>query len=53
MLGHVARMGELRNAYKDLVGKPEVTRTLWGFKHIRQDNIKVDLNNRVEGCTLD
>jgi hypothetical protein len=45
--GHVARMGETRNAYKILVGKPE-----WEKAHGRhrlnwEDNIKIGLRGRV------
>jgi hypothetical protein len=41
--GHVARMGEKRNAYRILVGKPEGKRPLG--RPIRRwvDNIKMDL----------
>jgi hypothetical protein len=28
-VGHVARMGEVRNAYNILVGKPEDEETTW------------------------
>jgi hypothetical protein len=41
--GHIARMGEKRNAYRLLVGKPEGKRPLGGPKHRRVDNIKLDL----------
>jgi hypothetical protein len=37
--GHVARMGEKRNAYRILVGNPEGRRP----KHRWVDNIKMDL----------
>jgi len=37
---HVACMGEMRNAYKILVGKPEGKRPP---KHRSEDNIKMDL----------
>jgi hypothetical protein len=41
--GHVARMGERRNAYRVLVGKPEGKRLL-GKPGLRwEDNIKMDL----------
>jgi hypothetical protein len=33
MNGHAARMGEMRNAYKLLVGKPERKRVLWRRGH--------------------
>jgi hypothetical protein len=41
--GHVARMGEKRNAYRILVGKPEVKGPLEGLRHKWEDNIKMDL----------
>jgi hypothetical protein len=40
---HVARMGEKRNAYKILVGKPEGKRPLRRPRHRCVDNIKMDL----------
>jgi hypothetical protein len=41
--GHVAEMGERRNAYRRLVGKPEGKRPL-GRPRLRWvDNIKIDL----------
>jgi hypothetical protein len=41
--GHVARMGETRNAYRILVGKPEGKRPLGRPKRMWVDNIKMDL----------
>jgi hypothetical protein len=41
--GHVARMGETRNAYMILVGKPEGKRPLGRPRHRRVDNNKMDL----------
>jgi hypothetical protein len=41
--GHVARMGEKRNAYKLLVGKPEGKRPLGRPRHRWVDNIWMDL----------
>jgi hypothetical protein len=41
--GHVARMGEKRNAYRVLVRKPEGKRTLGRQRHRWKDNIKIDL----------
>jgi hypothetical protein len=49
-VGHVARMGETRNAYRILVGKPE------GKKPVRRwvDNIKMDLErDRIGWYELD
>jgi hypothetical protein len=41
--GHVARMGEKRNVYKLLVGKPEGKRPLGRPRRRWMDNIKMDL----------
>jgi hypothetical protein len=41
--GHVARMGERRGAYRDLVGKPEGSRPLGKPRRSWEDNIKMDL----------
>jgi hypothetical protein len=41
--GHAARMGEKRNAYRILVGKPEVRRPLGRPRRRWMDNIKMDL----------
>jgi hypothetical protein len=41
--GHVARMGEKRNAYRILVGKPERKRPLGKPRRRWVDNIKMDL----------
>jgi hypothetical protein len=41
--GHVARLGEKRNAYRILVGKPEGTRPLGRPRRRWVDNIKMDL----------
>jgi hypothetical protein len=40
---HVARMGEKRNPYKILMGKPEGKRPLGRSRHRWVDNIKIDL----------
>jgi hypothetical protein len=42
-MGHVARMGEKRNAYRLLVGKPEVRRPLGRPRHMWLDSIRMDL----------
>jgi hypothetical protein len=43
LAGHVARMGDRRNAYKILVGKPEGKRPL-GRPRLRwEDNTRMDL----------
>jgi hypothetical protein len=41
--GHVARVGEKRNAYRILVGKPEERRPLGRPRRRWVDNIKIDL----------
>jgi hypothetical protein len=41
--GHVARMGELRNVYMILVGKPEGKRPLGRPRRRWVDNIKMEL----------
>jgi hypothetical protein len=46
--GHVARMGEKRNACRILVGKPEGKRPLEGPRLRWVDNIRMDL--REMGC---
>jgi len=46
--GHVARMGERRGVYRDLVGKPEGRRPLGRPRRRWDDNIKMDLQE--VGC---
>jgi hypothetical protein len=46
--GHVARMGEVRNMYRVLVGKPEGKRPLERPRRRCEDGIKMDL--REIGC---
>jgi hypothetical protein len=41
--GHVARMGEKRNAYRLLVGKPEGRMPLGRSRHRWVDNVRMDL----------
>jgi hypothetical protein len=41
--GHVARMGEARNVYRVLVGKPEGKRPLERPRRRWEDGIKMDL----------
>jgi hypothetical protein len=41
--GHLARMGQIKNLYKILIGKPERMRTFGRPKRRWVDNIKVDL----------
>jgi hypothetical protein len=45
--GHVARMGEKRNIYRILVGKPEGKRPLGRRRHRWVENIKIDLREIV------
>jgi hypothetical protein len=43
-------MGEMRNVYRILVGKPEGKRLLGKHKHRWEDNIKMDLReNGLKG----
>jgi hypothetical protein len=42
-VGYVTRMGEMRNAYKILVGKPEGKNPLGILGRRREDNIRMDL----------
>jgi hypothetical protein len=44
--GNVACMGEMRNAYKILVGKPEGKRPLRRTRHRWENNIRMDLRGR-------
>jgi hypothetical protein len=43
LVGHVARIGEKRNVYRILVGKPEGKRPLGRSRRRWVDNIKMDL----------
>ena len=49
-VGHVARMGEERGAYRVLVGKPEGKRPLGRPRRRWEDNIKIDLKEVGGGC---
>jgi hypothetical protein len=44
-MGHVERLGEMRNVYKILFGKPERKRPLGRRRRRREDNIKIDLRD--------
>ena len=48
--GHVALMGERRDAYMVLVGKPEGKRPLGRPRYIWEDNIKMDLQEMGWGA---
>jgi hypothetical protein len=41
--GHIAHVGEMRNAYSILVGKPDRKRLLGRRRHEWEDNIRMDL----------
>jgi len=41
--GHVARMGQAKEVYRVLMGKPEGKRPLGRPRHRWEDNIKMDL----------
>jgi len=47
-VGHVARMGEERGVYRDLVGKPKGKRPVGRPRHRWVDNIRTDLQE--VGC---
>jgi hypothetical protein len=51
--GHVARMGEKRNAYRILVGKPQGKRPLGRPRYRWDDNIKMDLRYGMKWYGLD
>jgi hypothetical protein len=53
--GHVACVGEGRNVYRVLVGKPEGRRPLERPRHRWEDGIKMDLREIVWGgaCGVD
>jgi hypothetical protein len=50
--GHVAQIGEKRNAYRILVGKPEGRRPLRRSRRKWMDNIKIDIRD-VEWDVMD
>jgi hypothetical protein len=47
--GHVARMGEKRNAYRILVGKSEGKRPLGRPRRRWEDNFRMDEREREDG----
>jgi hypothetical protein len=51
--GHVARMGEGRNLYRVLVGKPEGKRPLGRPRRRWEDGIRMDLEEIGWGCGVD
>jgi len=48
-IGHVAHMGEMRNAYKIVILKPEGKRQLGRPGHRFQDDIRMDIMKIVCG----
>jgi hypothetical protein len=42
-------MGEGRDVYRGLVGKPEGKRPLWRHRHRWEDNIKMDIEEEDVG----
>jgi hypothetical protein len=48
-VGHVARMGEGRGAYRILVVRPEGRRPLGRPRHRWEDNIKMDIFKKWDG----
>jgi hypothetical protein len=48
--GHVACMGEERNVYRILVGKPKRKRPYKRPRHRWEDEIKMDLRETYWGC---
>jgi hypothetical protein len=51
--GHVARMGEGRNVYRVLMGKPKGKRPLGRPRRRWEDGIKMDLGEIGWGCGVD
>jgi hypothetical protein len=51
--GHVARMGEGRNVYRVLVGKPEGKRPLERHRRRWKDGIRMDVREIGWGCGVD
>jgi hypothetical protein len=49
-LGHAARLGEKRNAYRIVVGKPEGKRSLGRQRRRWVDNIKTDPREKRRDC---
>jgi hypothetical protein len=50
--GHVARMGEGRDVYRVLVGRPEVKRPVGRRRRKLEDNIKTDLREiEIDGAS--
>jgi hypothetical protein len=50
--GHVAQMGEKRNAYRSLVGKPEGKRPLRRPRHRWEDYMKIYLREVGFGWSI-
>jgi hypothetical protein len=45
LIGHVAHMEAKRNAYKNVVGKPEGKNPLGRSRRMWEDNIKMDFRD--------
>jgi len=52
-MGHVARMGEMTNAYKNLIRKPGRKIPLGRRRRRWEDNIRINLRERVGKRGLD
>jgi hypothetical protein len=46
--GHVARMGDMKNALKIFVGKPEEKEPVGRLRHRWQNNIKIDIQAELK-----
>jgi hypothetical protein len=51
--GHVTHMGEERNVYRVLIGKPEGKRPLGRPRRRWEDGIRIDLRKVGRGCRDD
>jgi len=49
--GYVARMEEMRHAYKSVIGKPEGNKSLWRSRRRWEDTVTINLKGT--GCELD
>jgi len=53
MAGHVARLGERRNVYRNMAGKPDEKSPFGRPKRCLENNIKMDLQEVCWGYGLD
>jgi len=51
-MGHVAHMGENRNVYRVLVGKPELDTALGGLAQMEQEDYNCSYRTRLGGRAL-